>query len=211
MSSGGSDAGTTILSMAQQIATIATNVTSTIAQIEQIAGMAPVLSNGVYKIYYNTPKFTRAAKADRTLEGKALSLGDDDGLQAALKATLAALKTKATATFTGQYASLTPCPPTSGIVIDLSNPTDAECVQGILSDYLSAQDLPSSPEMVAKILSLMIEESDLNLGVSATLSGMAPMNANQSVKWALAYGVFMVRDNTNALCFGFTAAFDAGV
>ncbi|WP_125469912.1 hypothetical protein [Caulobacter vibrioides] len=197
--------------MAQQIATVATNVTTTIAQIEKIAGVAPVLSNGVYRVYYETPKFTRAAKEARTLEGTQLQADGDDGLQAALKTTLAALKTKATSIFTARYPDFTPCPPTSGIVIDLSNPQDAECVQGILSDYLQAQDLPSNAVVVAKILSLMIEETDLNLGVSSTLSGIAPLNANQNLKWALAYGTFMVRDNTNALCFGFTAAFDAGV
>jgi hypothetical protein len=210
MSSGGSDVGTTILSMAQQIATVATNVTTTIAQIEKIAGMVPVLSHGAYKVYYDTPKFVRAAKTARTLEGTRLADGDD-GLQAALKATLAALKTKSTDTFNARYSSLTPCPPTSGIVIDLSQPNDAACVIGILSDYLQAQDLPSSSDVVGNIIKLMIEETDLNLGVTATLSGMSPLNANQSLKWALAYGVFMVRDNTNALCFGFTAAFDAGV
>lgn len=184
-----SDVGSNLDSVVSGIAGLVTNVTQAVTQL-----------NGVAQGFV-TPQ------ADRYV----VSMSVPNDINGALKSAMTAALAKATAVFTKQWPDLTAAGADNGCVqAYVTGSSSVACVVDRLTSDFNTWEISADPTTIQQMANTIALNIQGQMGLAGSASGHHALNMNQSINWAVAYGLFQIDVNNQGLIYAYTAALDSG-
>jgi hypothetical protein len=141
----------------------------------------------------------------------AITLGDPNDINSALKAAMNGAKAKAMSLFAAQFSGVTAAGQDMGVVSGyVSGTTDVPCVVGQMTNDFKIWEISTDPTTIQGMATTIATNVNAQLGMTGTAQGHHSLNMNEKIDWVVAYGIFEMGDNSQGLVYAYVAALDSG-
>jgi hypothetical protein len=192
---------------------IAKQATDTVATVGQLKAIATQLVAVPSLRFLDSPGLQHLPPSALAyiFRAPSIAFADPASVQTALKAAMTGASGAVKATYKAQFPSVPAGGTDNGAVNPYNAGGDLSSVVSTIQTNFTNWNLPVDQTQMGQMAGTIQNEVQAQLGASGTAYGRFYLNANQSVVWAVAYGMFVVATpSTNGLVYAFTAGLDSG-